>query len=142
MVKNSIALMADSTCDIPEDLIEQYGITIIPELVIWGDKTFRDRVDINTQEFYERIEKTRSGQPPPSPARQNSRRYTRNAISQGARGNHPIYVSADCLPPEGIRSWRPSALTVNRMIFPRPLRNGVLGILLEFLPGWGGWWLA
>jgi len=71
MVKNSIALMADSTCDIPEDLIEQYGITIIPELVIWGDKTFRDRVDITPQEFYERIEKdpVRPTTTLPSPAR-------------------------------------------------------------------------
>ncbi len=36
MNKSSIALMTDSTCDIPEDLIQQYGITVIPELVIWG----------------------------------------------------------------------------------------------------------
>ena len=57
MNKNSIALMTDSTCDIPEELIQQYGITIIPELVIWGDQTFRDRIDITPQTFYERIEK-------------------------------------------------------------------------------------
>ena len=34
MNHNAIALMTDSTCDIPEELIQQYGITIIPELVI------------------------------------------------------------------------------------------------------------
>jgi len=57
MNKSSIALMTDSTCDIPEELIQQYGITIIAELVIWGDQTFRDRIDITPQAFYERIEK-------------------------------------------------------------------------------------
>ncbi len=57
MAKNSIALMTDSTCDIPDELIQQYGITIIPELVIWGDQTYRDRIDITPQAFYERIEK-------------------------------------------------------------------------------------
>jgi DegV family protein with EDD domain len=49
--------MTDSTCDIPKELIQQYGITIIPELVIWGDQNFRDRIDISPQTFYERIEK-------------------------------------------------------------------------------------
>jgi len=57
MNKNSIALMTDSTCDIPEELVGRYGITIIPELVVWGEQTFRDRVDITPQEFYERVQK-------------------------------------------------------------------------------------
>ncbi len=94
MVKNSIALMADSTCDIPEDLIEQYGITIIPELVIWGDKTFRDRVDITPQEFYERIEKdpVRPTTTLPSPA--EFEKVYKDAISQGAREIILFTVSA------------------------------------------------
>ena len=56
MNKNLIGLMTDSTCDIPDDLLQQYDITTIPELVVWGGETFRDRVDLTPQAFYERIE--------------------------------------------------------------------------------------
>jgi len=50
-----IGIITDSTCDIPEDLIEQYGIIVIPHLIIWGNDQYRDRVDIKPVEFYERF---------------------------------------------------------------------------------------
>ena len=37
MTVPKIALVADSTCDIPEALVEQYGIAVIPTYVIWGE---------------------------------------------------------------------------------------------------------
>lgn len=51
-----IGIITDSTCDIPDALIEQYGITIIPHYIIWGDEQFRDRVDMTPLEFYKRLE--------------------------------------------------------------------------------------
>ena len=56
MGKHAIALITDSTCDIPENLIQQYDITVIPEIVIWGEETLRDRVDITPEAFYQRLE--------------------------------------------------------------------------------------
>ena len=94
MVKNSIALMADSTCDIPEDLIQQYGITIIPELVIWGDQTFRDRVDMTPQAFYERIEKDPVMPTTALPSPAEFENVYKEAISQGAREIVLFTVSA------------------------------------------------
>jgi DegV family protein with EDD domain len=94
MVKNSIALMADSTCDIPEDLIQQYGITIIPELVIWGDQTFRDRVDMTPQAFYERIEKDPVMPTTALPSPAEFENVYKEAISQGAREIILFTVSA------------------------------------------------
>ncbi|HUI89297.1 MAG TPA: DegV family protein [Anaerolineales bacterium] len=91
---SSIALMADSTCDIPEDLIQQYGITIIPELLIWGGQTFRDRVDITPQAFYERLEKdpARPTTALPSPA--EFEKVYEGAIAQGAKEIIIFTVSA------------------------------------------------
>ncbi len=51
-----IGIVTDSTCDIPEDLISQYGITIVPQYIIWGDKQYKDRVDLSPLEFYQRLE--------------------------------------------------------------------------------------
>jgi DegV family protein with EDD domain len=55
MSKYQIALITDSTCDVPRNLIEQYDITVVPLHVIWGDKTFRDRVDMEPRAFYQRL---------------------------------------------------------------------------------------
>jgi DegV family protein with EDD domain len=50
-----IGIITDSTCDIPETLIKQYGIIIIPQIVIWGERQLRDRIDLQPVDFYKRL---------------------------------------------------------------------------------------
>jgi len=50
-----ISIITDSTCDIPDALIKQHGITVIPHTVIWGDDQYLDRVDLQPEEFYRRL---------------------------------------------------------------------------------------
>jgi DegV family protein with EDD domain len=50
-----IRIITDSTCDIPDNLIKQYDITIIPHYIIWGNQQYRDRVDMQPVDFYQRI---------------------------------------------------------------------------------------
>ncbi len=50
-----IAIITDSTCDIPQTLINQYQIHVVPQLIIWGDDQYRDRIDLLPQAFYERL---------------------------------------------------------------------------------------
>ena len=62
-----IAVITDSTCDIPDPLLRDLGIEVVPQYVIWGDKQYRDRLDIEPAAFYQRlsteVEKPRSSQP-------------------------------------------------------------------------------
>ncbi len=51
----SIAFVTDSTAYIPDQLVKDYAITVAPQVLIWGDETFRDGVDIQPDEFYERL---------------------------------------------------------------------------------------
>jgi len=51
-----IGIITDSTCDIPDDLIAKYGITIVPHYVIWGNEQFRDKVDLSVVDFYRRLQ--------------------------------------------------------------------------------------
>jgi DegV family protein with EDD domain len=55
MTHHRVALITDSTCDIPGDLTEQYDIIVVPLHIIWGDETFRDRVDMEPGAFYRRL---------------------------------------------------------------------------------------
>jgi len=50
-----IRVITDSTCDIPEHLVEQLGIVVVPQVLIWGEQQYRDRIDIHPGEFYQRL---------------------------------------------------------------------------------------
>ncbi len=48
-----IKLVADSTCDLSEELIEQYNISIIPLCIVMGEKSYYDGLEISPDELYE-----------------------------------------------------------------------------------------
>jgi DegV family protein with EDD domain len=50
-----IAIVTDSTCDIPSELLEQYGITVVPLYLLWGEEQLVDGVDIDNAAFYARL---------------------------------------------------------------------------------------
>ncbi|WP_339148216.1 MULTISPECIES: DegV family protein [unclassified Sutcliffiella] len=51
-----IKLMADSTCDLSNDVLEMYDISLAPLSINIEGKTFKDRVDIEPDEFYGMME--------------------------------------------------------------------------------------
>ncbi|WP_160043216.1 DegV family protein [Paenibacillus sp. USDA918EY] len=55
-----VKIFADSTCDLPQEWIRDYGIGIIPLYVTFGDTTYRDGVDISVSELYAKVDKTGS----------------------------------------------------------------------------------
>jgi len=50
-----LAIICDSTCDIPQEMIVEYEIRVVPQYVIWGDEQYRDRVDLQPVDFYQRL---------------------------------------------------------------------------------------
>jgi DegV family protein with EDD domain len=50
-----IAIVTDSTAYIPAELVDKYHITVAPQILIWGDQTYRDGVDIQPDEFYVKL---------------------------------------------------------------------------------------
>lgn len=53
--KRSFAVVTDSTADLPDEWRSRYGIEVVPLKVIFGNETFRDRVDMSDQEFFRRL---------------------------------------------------------------------------------------
>ena len=50
-----VAIVTDSTSYIPKELAEKYQIAIAPQVLIWGEETFLDGVDIQPVEFYQKL---------------------------------------------------------------------------------------
>jgi DegV family protein with EDD domain len=51
----TVKVVTDSACDIPAELVEELGITVVPIYVMFGQKAFRDRIDLGTDEFFEKL---------------------------------------------------------------------------------------
>ena len=51
----AIHIVADSTCDLPAELIQQFGIRILPLYVRLGDDDRRDGVDIRAEEIFKHV---------------------------------------------------------------------------------------
>jgi hypothetical protein len=51
-----IALVTDSTCDIPQDILEKHQITMVPLTLQVGASLFLDRTTIASEQFYNLLE--------------------------------------------------------------------------------------
>ncbi len=54
----NVRVSADSTCDLSQEILEQYDIGIVPLYIILGEKTCRDGIDCTKQDLYDFAEKT------------------------------------------------------------------------------------
>jgi DegV family protein with EDD domain len=50
-----IKIVTDSTVDLPVALIKELEVVVIPEYVLFGDQIYRDHIDIDEDEFYQRL---------------------------------------------------------------------------------------
>jgi hypothetical protein len=54
--KYNIALVADSTCDLAEDIIDNYQIHILPVTISFGENNYLDKVTLKPDQFYKLLE--------------------------------------------------------------------------------------
>jgi len=52
---SSVGIVTDSIADLPPEIVEQLGITVVPLVVRFGTDVFRDGVDLSPDEFYEKL---------------------------------------------------------------------------------------
>lgn len=51
-----IGILTDSTCDLGPDLLERYGIEMVPLVINFSEEeVYRDKLDITNQEFFTKL---------------------------------------------------------------------------------------
>ena len=50
-----IAVVTDSTADLPANVYEKNDIKVVPLHVHFGDETYREGIDLSSEEFYSRL---------------------------------------------------------------------------------------
>ena len=66
----TVKIVTDSVSDLPSEVAEELGITVIPTIVRFGEEVYRDGIDLTAEQFYERLKysKTLPLTSVPSPA--------------------------------------------------------------------------
>jgi DegV family protein with EDD domain len=49
----AVRIVSDSSCDLPQEIVDEHGIIIVPLYVNIGQKSYLDGIEISRQEFYE-----------------------------------------------------------------------------------------
>ena len=66
--KHPIALVTDSACDLPQEILDAHQIHVVPMRILFGDTEYIDRVTITPQGFAQRQRRPRpypsTSQPP------------------------------------------------------------------------------
>ena len=91
---NRIALVTDSTCDIPTEWVRQYEITVVPLTIIFGTQTFLDGVELTAEQFYQRLPQERARPTTSQPAPQLFLEAYRRAAEYGAEEIITITISS------------------------------------------------
>lgn len=64
-----VRIVTDSTCDLPPEMVREYGIIVVPLNVHIGEETYLDRVELTTEEFHRRLSNWPAGCPLPTTSR-------------------------------------------------------------------------
>lgn len=90
----NIALVTDSTADIPADLADHHQIHVVPNLVIIDGQTLVDGKDISREQFYQQLPEMKT---PPTTGTASSGAYTQlyqELFEQGADSIVSIHTSS------------------------------------------------
>jgi len=53
--RRPVAVVTDSSADLPDGVLDRHRIALVPLQVVFGDRTFRDRVELTPEDFYRRL---------------------------------------------------------------------------------------
>jgi len=89
----NVKVVTDSTSDVPAEVVRELGITVVPALVQFGDRVYRDGVDLSTEEFYRKLQ-INSVLPRTSAPSPGTFREIYSQLAQEAEAIVSIHVSA------------------------------------------------
>jgi uncharacterized protein len=53
--RRAIAVVTDTACDLPDDLLDKHGISLVPLQLMFGDEVYQDRFGLDARAFYKRL---------------------------------------------------------------------------------------
>ena len=67
--RRPIAFVSDTACDLPDELVLQYDIKLVPTQLIVDERPYRDRLELTSAEFFQRLRARMMPRPRSQPPR-------------------------------------------------------------------------
>jgi len=93
MKKMNIRIVTDSTCDLPDEIISQLSITVIPLAINVGEESFLDGVDLTRSEFYAQLPNFHPHPKTAAPGSEIFARAFERLADEGAQAILSIHIS-------------------------------------------------
>ena len=90
----SIRVVTDSSCDLPQGLVDALRIEIVPLTIRFGDEELVDREELSTDEFWQRLESTKALPETAAPSAGAFEAKFRELLARGATGIVCINLSS------------------------------------------------
>ena len=90
----TVHVVTDSSCDLPADIAESLGISIVPLAIRFGDEEFIDREELSTAEFWTRCVNSDTLPETAAPAPGQFEQTYRSAAATGATGIVVVSLSS------------------------------------------------
>ena len=87
-------IVTDSTCDLPQEIIEKYDITVIPAYINFTNSSYLDGVELSRKEFYEKLPECEVPPTTSAPAIGTFARVYRELLEKGASNILSIHISS------------------------------------------------
>jgi len=89
----AVKILTDSTADLPQEIVNQLGVVVVPQLIRFGDRVYREGIDISRDEFYSRLLSDGVHPSTSQPSPQEFVDAYRKIESQSADGILSVHVS-------------------------------------------------
>jgi len=89
----SVKIVTDSTCDLPDSIIAEHDISLVPLYINIGDESYVDGVDISREEFYRDLPSYDTPPMTASPAPETLRNIYQRLADEGATAILSIHIS-------------------------------------------------
>lgn len=89
----NIRIVTDSTCDLPDDVVSRYNISVIPQHINQGDKSFLDGIELTREEFYSRLPDYHPSPTTSTPSPEAFRLKFEQLVDEGAQSILSIHIS-------------------------------------------------
>lgn len=92
---SNIRIVTDSTADLTFDLVERYGITVVPLEVLVEGKAYKDKIDISNDEYYDILRSAKNLPTTSQPSPAVFAEVYRALAAEGAEHIISIHISSD-----------------------------------------------
>lgn len=88
-----ISIITDSTCDLPQETVQKWGLTVLPLNIHLGERAYKDGVDLSREEFYRQLPGLNPFPKTASPSPAGFQRLYQQVADLGAEAILSIHIS-------------------------------------------------